>query len=137
MKTPEQIQAAFDLARQYESIADSIFAYAKDHLAEDRDHFDQLYRQALSIDQKAHDLYAGIASAETAATAADIQQIGAATKLLEAAAKTIADVDGAVSVGLGVVAVIGTVTAAVLDPTHVSAAVAVGAIGELVGSLAR
>jgi hypothetical protein len=135
--TKQQIDAVFALAQTYEDIAQKVFAFAQQQLSNDQPAFNQVYRNYLTIMQKAQDMYYSVSHAEAVAVASstDIEAIGQATKKLQDSLSKLTKTQKAIALSLSTVTVIGTVAAAIVDPTHVSAGAAVGAIGDLVASL--
>jgi hypothetical protein len=136
--TQDQVQAVFSLAQQYEDVAQNIFEFAQQQLENDPTTFNQVYKNYLTIMQKAQDMYYSVSHAETTVVASgdDIKAIASATKKLKDSLSALNAAQKAITVSLKALAVVGTVTAAIVDPTHVSAGAAVSAISDFVTSLA-
>lgn len=135
--TRAQIDAAFEVAQRYEEVAQEIFAFAQHQLSNDQPTFNEVYKNYLSIMQRAHDMYYSVSNARAvgAASSADIQRIGVATNALQTALSGLTNEHQAIDVSLEALSVAGTVAAAIADPKHVAAASALDAIGDLVASL--
>ncbi len=135
--TRAQIDAIFALAQRYEEVAQEIFAFAQHQLSHDQPAFNEVYKNYLSIMQRAHEMYYSVshARAATAASGVDIRKIDDATNALQAALSALTNEQKAVDLSLEALAVVGTVAAAIVDPRHVSATAAVGAIGDFAANL--
>lgn len=130
---PTKVDSIFRLAQAYEETAGEIIDLA---LAQQRagllsqSEFNQVYQDYMSIMQRARDMYYGASHqlAQSIATEADVAALSTATDDLKKTLTGLQTTEKAISIALKVLTVVGTVAAAVLDPTHVSVAAAAASI---------
>lgn len=129
----DDLDSVLQLANLYGDVSDAIIGIAT---AQQKAgtitmvEFNQAFQDGMAIRQRGVDMFASASHqlARTIASDADIAALTTATTGLKSQLIKLQTTETAIAVALKVLTALGTVAAAIVDPTHVTAGAALGAV---------
>ena len=130
MPTQDEIQKILDLGHKYELIAANTFSRAQKQCKHGSPKFNQAYHDYVSTMHNVQDMYYKMAHdlTQSVVSGEDLNKIVGATQDLQDKLDQLQGIESGIAISLDILSVAVTVTAAVVDPTHLSAGAAVVAV---------